>query len=160
VRSLVVAYYWLIRHLIKQQPELKSRLTRCRHCRILFFTHPRNKGRKDIGCPFGCRESGRREKSTQRSVDFYRSKDGRKKKIELNQRRNKKKGWHVSTNPMPVVMEVEPDRTLLLHIRMVISLIEGYRVDLETITALVVKFLRQHSMDLKVNMIYSSHVPP
>jgi len=156
----VAAYYWLIRHVIEQQPEIKSILTRCRHCRILFFTDPRNKGRKDLGCPFGCREIRRRQKSTQRSVAYNSSEEGRRKKVELNQRRSREKGGNDSTNQDPVVRKEDVDRTILLHTRMVISLIEGYRVDLETITALAEKFLRQHSIDMKWNMIYSSHVPP
>lgn len=75
---------------IKQQPELKRCLTRCRHCQILFFTHPRNKGRNDLRCPFGCRQARRRQKSTERSVAYYRSKEGKFKKAELNKQRNQK----------------------------------------------------------------------
>ena len=155
VRPFVARYYWTIRLVIRQKPELKSCLTHCRHCGILFFTHPRNKGRNDLGCPFGCREARRREKSTQRSVAYYRSKDGKKKKIELNQRRNQEEDSRDSKGHGP-----EPDQPILLHIGMVVSLIEGRRVVLETIRALVAKLLRQHSIDLKENMFYLCHAPP
>ena len=155
VRRFVARYYWAIRLVIRKKPELKSCLTRCRHCGILFFTHPRNKGRNDLGCPFGCREARRRQKSTQRSVAYYRSRDGKKKKIELNQRRNQEKDSRDSKGHGP-----EPDQPILLHIGMVVSLIEGRRVVLETIRALVAKLLRQHSIDLRENMFYLCHAPP
>jgi hypothetical protein len=158
VRRLVVQYYWAIRLLLKQQPELRIRLTRCRDCRILFFTHPRNEGRNDLRCPFGCREFRRRQQSTQRSVAYYRSKEGKKKKIELNQRRNQEKDSRSSTEH--IGSKVEPDPTILSHIQMVVSLIEGCRVDLETIKSLVAKLLRQHRIDLRKNLLYSCRVPP
>ena len=160
MRGIVARYYWAIRLVLRQQPELKSRLTRCRDCRILFFTHPRNKGRNDLGCPFGCRESRRRQKSTQRSVAYYRSKEGKKKKIELNQRRNQRKDSPGSIGHGPVGSKVELDVKIFSHIQMVISLVEGYRVGLETTKAIVAKLLRQHSIDLKGNMFYPCHAPP
>jgi len=42
----------------------------------------------------------------------------------------------------------------------VISLIEGHWVVLKNIKALVVKILRQHSIDLKKNLFYQYQVPP
>lgn len=158
MRRLVAQYYWAIRLLLKQQPELRIRLTRCRDCRILFFTHPRNEGRNDLRCPFGCRESRRRQQSTQRSVAYYRSKEGKNKKIELNQRRNQEKDSRSSTEH--IGSKVEPDSTILSHIQMVVSLIEGCRVDLETIKAIVAKFLRQHSIDFKGKMFYPCLAAP
>ena len=86
---------------------------------------------------------------------YYRSKDGKKKKIELNQRRNQEKDSRASKNYGP-----DPDQPILLHIGMVVSLIEGRRVVLETIRALVAKLLRQHSIDLKENLFYLCHAPP
>jgi hypothetical protein len=160
VRSIVARYYWAIRIVIKQQPELKRCLTRCRHCQILFFTHPRNAGRNDLGCPFGCRQAHRRQKSTERSVAYYRSKDGKKKKIALNQRRNRIQEIPDSTIDSFVGSKGDADRTILSHIQMVVSLIEGYQVALETIKTLVAKLLRQHRMDLSKNLLYPCRVPP
>ena len=55
---------------------------------ILFFTHPRNAGRTDLGCPFGCRQAHRRKSSTYRSTEYYRSDEGKQKKEELNKARS------------------------------------------------------------------------
>jgi len=160
VRSIVARYYWAIRIVIKQQPELKYCLTRCRHCQILFFTHPRNAGRNDLGCPFGCREARRRQKSTERSVAYYRSKDGKKKKIALNQRRNQVKDIPASTTDRAVGIKIESDRTILSYIQVVVSLIEGHHVVLKNIKSLVAKILRQHRIDLRKNLLYPYRVPP
>ena len=160
MRSIVARYYWAIRFVIKQQPELKRCLTRCRHCQILFFTHPRNAGRNDLGCPFGCREARRKQKSTERSVAYYRSKDGKSKKVELNQQRNQIKDIPASTTDRSVGSEVEGDRPILSHIQVVIGLIKGHWVALENIKALVAKILRQQSIDLKKNLFYPCQVPP
>ena len=161
MRFIVARYYWAIRFVIKQKPELKNYLTRCRHCQILFFTHPRNARRKDLSCPFGCREARRKQKSTERSVAYNRSKDGKGKKKELNQRRNQVKEIAASSTDRSVSNNVEGNRrNLLAHIQLVISLIEGYWMDLKTITALVAKILRQHRIDFKKNLFYQYQVPP
>jgi hypothetical protein len=161
VRFFVARYYWAIRFVIKQKPELKNYLTHCRHCQILFFTHPRNARRNDLSCPFGCREARRKQKSTERSVAYNRSKDGKDKKKELNQRRNQVKDIGASTTDRSVGNNVEGEgRVLLSHIQLVISLIEGYWMDLKTIKALVAKILRQHRIDFKKNLFYQYQVPP
>jgi hypothetical protein len=43
---------------------------------------------------------------------------------------------------------------------MVVSLIEGYQVLLETIKSLVGKLLRQHRIDLGKNLLYPCREPP
>jgi hypothetical protein len=160
VRSIVARYYWAIRFVIKQQPELKRCLTRCRHCQILFFTHPRNAGRNDLRCPFGCRQAHRKQKSTERSVAYYRSKEGKKKKIALNQRRNRIKDIPASTSDRVLGIKIEADQAVFSHIQVVISLIEDYQVPLEIIKTLVAKLLRQHRIDLRKNLLYPCRVPP
>jgi hypothetical protein len=160
VRSIVARYYWAIRFVIKQQPELKRCLTRCRHCQILFFTHPRNAGRNDLRCPFGCRQAHHRQKSTERSVSYYRSKEGKKKKIALNQRRNQIKDIPASIGDRALGIKIEADQAVFSHIQVVISLIEGYQVSLEIIKSLVAKLLRQQRIDLRKNLLYACRVPP
>ncbi len=160
MRRLVALYYWAIRIVLRQRPELKRCLTRCRHCQILFFTHPRNAGRKDLGCPFGCRQARRRQKSTERSVEYYRSKEGKKKKIALNQRRNRTEHISASASDGAIGIEIKADQAILSHIQVVVSLIEGYRVVLEIIKTVVAKFLRQHRIDLSKNLLYPCRVPP
>ena len=160
MRSIVAQYYWAIRIVIKQQPELKRCLTRCRHCQILFFTHPRNVGRNDLRCRFGCRQAHRRQKSVERSVAYYRSQEGKKKKIALNQRRNRTKDIAASTSDRAVGVKSEADEAIFLHLQLVISLIEGCQVLLEIIEALVAKLLRQHRIDLRKNLLYPCRMPP
>jgi len=89
VAALVLEYYLLLRSVLRAKPRLRACLSRCRHCRIFFLADPRNAGRRNLGCPFGCREAHRKQQSTRRSVAYYRDPDGKKKKSALNQRRGK-----------------------------------------------------------------------
>ena len=81
----------LLRSILRAKPLLRKCLCRCRHCRIFFLSHPRNAGRCDLGCPFGCREAHRQKESIRRSTDYYRGDDGRKYKRRQNQRQNEKR---------------------------------------------------------------------
>src|SRR5208283_3353462 len=84
--ALVWQYYVLLRSVLRTKPLVRRCLVRCRHCRIFFLTHPCNGGRKDLGCPFGCRRAHRKQQSTVRSVAYYRDPIGKKKKQALNGR--------------------------------------------------------------------------
>lgn len=86
----VVLYYWVLRRLLRKRPELRRLLVGCRHCRIFFFTHPRNSRRDDLGCPFGCRREHCKRESAKRSAEFYRGKAGKLKKKLHNARRQAK----------------------------------------------------------------------
>jgi hypothetical protein len=61
----------VLRSVLRSQSDLRRCLSRCQHCRIFFLTHPRNAGRSDLRCPFGCREAHRKQRSTERSVAYY-----------------------------------------------------------------------------------------
>jgi chromatin remodeling complex protein RSC6 len=61
----------------------------CVHCGICFITDPRNAGRCDLRCPFGCREAHRKQCSTRRSVEYYRTEDGKEKKKLQNDKRTR-----------------------------------------------------------------------
>ena len=87
VRALVGQYYVVLRSVLRARTELRRCVTRCRHCRIFFLTHPRNAGRRDLGCPFGCKEAHRKRRSTRRSVEYYGTDEGKtKKKIQNGKR--------------------------------------------------------------------------
>lgn len=73
--------------MLRSHPELLRCVAYCRHCEIRFLTHPRNAGRRDLRCPFGCREHHRRQGSCQRSTAYYRTDAGKAKKKRLNNRR-------------------------------------------------------------------------
>lgn len=67
-------------------------MTHCVHCRIRFLTHPRNAGRRDLRCPFGCRDHHRRQRSSQRSTAYYQTVPGRCKRKRLNVTRRCRSG--------------------------------------------------------------------
>jgi hypothetical protein len=138
VVALVLAYYAVLRSVWRARVEL-----RCRHCGIFFFTHPRNAGRRDLRCPFGCREAHRRRQSDQRSAAYYRDEAGKEKKRALNAKRRQ-----TPTRPAPAVDPLPSawPRPMLPYLRMVIGLIEGHPVSLAEVVALLGRVLRQHRM--------------
>ena len=109
VADLVQEYYWVLRRALRAHPPLQPCLTRCRHCRIYFLTHPRNAGRRDLRCPVGCREAHRKRQSTQRSVAYYQGEDGRKYRREQNGNRQPT-GKEPVPNPPPEAQPEPPTR--------------------------------------------------
>jgi len=67
--------------------ELRKYVAHCTNCEIRFLTHPRNAGRVNLRCPFGCRDHHRRSRSNQRSSAYYRTSAGKAKKRRLNANR-------------------------------------------------------------------------
>jgi hypothetical protein len=82
-------------------------LVHCVHCGIRFLTHPRNAGRRNLRCPFGCRQHYRRERSCQRSAAYYGTVTGKRKKKRLNGRRS---GGGGSQAREPTENDTEPER--------------------------------------------------
>jgi hypothetical protein len=142
VVALILAYYVLLRSILRTQPELRRCRTRCRHCRIFFLTHPRNAGRRDLGCPFGCRAAHRRRQSSQRSTVYYQDAPGKEKKREQNAKRRKPP---VATVPPPEAALPWP-RPIVEYVRMVTTLIEGRAVRLAEVLEMLTRVLRQHRM--------------
>lgn len=156
---MVKQYYVVLRSVRRARAELRRCVTRCRHCGIVFLTHPRNAGRRDLRCPFGCKEAHRKRRSTQRSVEYYGTKEGKTKKKIQNGKRNQCEA-RVDHNH-------EPDRGRRLereglrlktgmagYVRMVTSLIEGRRVSEEEIVEMLVRAMRQHSIVRRRRMDY------
>jgi hypothetical protein len=151
IRQLVGQYYVVLRSLLRQKPRLRRCVCRCRHCRIFFLTHPRNAGR-DLGCPFGCRQAHRRQNSTRRSVEYYRSREGKAKKRMHNQRRHRQPAPNAAVarqghrGPRARGEEMKFDADTLRYVQMVVSLIEGRRVRQAEILGMLVRAVRQHSL--------------
>jgi hypothetical protein len=150
--ALVLEYYALLRSVLRAKPHLRACLTRCRHCGIFFLTHPRNARRRDLHCPFGCREAHRRQASAQRSAAYYRDPKGRRKKSQLNQRRPRKYG---PAKPAPDPPRARaPQRRhrarwnpgMVEYVRMVISLIEGRRISRAQVLRMLARKMRQHTL--------------
>ena len=140
----ILGYYELLRSIFRTQPELRRCLTRCRHCRIFFLTDPRNAKRRDLGCPFGCRQAHRQRRSSQRSTAYYQDEPGKEKKRQQNAKRRKVPAPAIA--PAALGPEAPVPRPMLEYLCMATSLIEGRAVSLGEVLAMLHQVLRQHSM--------------
>jgi hypothetical protein len=145
-------YYVVLRSLLRQKPQLRPYVCRCRHCGIFFLTHPRNARRRDLACPFGCRQAHRRQNSTRRSVEYYRSPEGKAKKRQHNQRRGSRRPMvpirarPADGVPQTTTEEMSFNPGMVRYVRMMTSLIEGRRVSEVEILRMLVRAVRQHRM--------------
>jgi hypothetical protein len=149
---LVKQYYVVLRSVLRNRSHLRRCLCRCRHCRIFFLTHPRNVGRSDLRCPFGCREVHRKQRSTERSVAYYATAEGKTKKKTQNGKRSQG-GVRRDANP-PVHEALDFPAGTLGYIAMVASLIEGRRVSEAEMLQRLVRAMRQHRMARRRRMDY------
>lgn len=152
-------YYIVLRSVLRARAELRRCVTRCRHCRIFFLTHPRNAGRRDLGCPFGCKEAHRKRRSTQRSVEYYGTEEGKTKKKIQNGKRDPGEGRADHNRQLPHSRQLERDGIrldtgMVGYVRMVTSLIEARRVSEEEIVEMLVRTMRQHSIARRRRMDY------
>jgi len=160
VGGLVLQYYVVVRSVLRAKPCLRRCLTRCRQCRIFFLTHPCNAGRRDLRCPFGCQEGHRKRGSTERSVEYYRTAEGKLKKKMHNGRRGKVEakagGSHRQgeSGQEVVLHDSRFDAHLVCYLQMVTSLIEGRRVSLAETLEMLARAVRQHSMVGRRRMDY------
>ena len=84
---LVRQYQTALDSILQSHPALQGCVVYCVGCGIRFLAHPRNAGRRDLRCPFGCREYHRQQRSCQRSTAYYQTAAGKAKKKRLNARR-------------------------------------------------------------------------
>lgn len=147
MRGLVLRYYFVLRTALLTHAHLRRCLVRCRHCRIFFLTDPRNAGRRDLGCPFGCGDAHRREASSERSTAYYRTESGRRKKQALNAKRGGGEPAPAAEAVIAVdACETEFDAGIVDHVRLVVSLIEGFPVPREEVVAMLREARRQRRM--------------
>jgi hypothetical protein len=142
VRDRVRSYYAQIRSLLRERPDLRPRLKRCRHCRILFFTHPRNAGRTDLCCGFGCRGAHRRQRDARRTAAYYREHPEKK-------RRQNRKRYLLAQRAEPGSVPLPQDQAatpIVRHVRLIVSLIERRAVGLDEILRMLGQKERQHRM--------------
>ncbi len=131
------------------------------HCGIFFMAHPRNAGRRDIRCPFGCRKAHRKRSAAQRSAEYYRTPDGRAQKRSYNAMRRKDFPWPddlglpeegaAAALPPRARICLLPDgrkigEEMVAYVRMVTSLIEGRRVSREEVVQMLARVVRQRSI--------------
>jgi hypothetical protein len=146
VVELIFAHYALLRSIWRAHPELRRCRTRCRHCGIFFLTHPRNAGRRDLGCPFGCREAHRRRQSNQRSAAYYQEESGKEKKRQQNAKRRKSSPPIIPPPAPPSEAPLPWPRPIVEYVRMATGLIEGRDVSLAEVLEMLRRVLRQHRM--------------
>ena len=139
--------------MLKEHPCLRPYLKKCSHCCILFFTDPRNIGRNDLGCPFGCRQSYRKISAARRVKAYYQTKYGKGKKSRLNNASYQRGYASLKKTMISECVDGQPDKSLLLHIQVVIRIVEARRVALEEIISMLKDF-RQHSIDLRERFGY------
>ena len=155
---MVFEYYVLLRSILHFKPELRACRTRCRHCGIYFLTDPRNKGRRDLGCPFGCCQAHKSQQSTRRSTAYYREEAGREKKRRLNARRTRRP--EPLSEPRVDAHPICP-HPLLRYLRVVIRLIEGRPISEGEILRMLARSLRQRRMARRrrIDQLYPSGEP-
>lgn len=148
----MLQYYFVLRSVLRAKPCLRRCLTRCRHCRIFILTHPRNAGRSDLRCPFGCKDAHRKRSSTQRSTEYYGAKEGKIKKKMQNGKRSQSEaklnsGRQLEETGRDLALDgCKFDARMVRYVGMVTSLIEGRRVSLDEILRMLARAVRQHSM--------------
>ena len=103
-------------------------------------------------CPFGCREAHHKQRSTERSVAYYATAEGKAKKKMQN---GKRAQGGERPDAHPAVTEVLPLHAGMVgYVAMVVSLIEGRRVSEAEILQRLVRAMRQHSMARRRRMDY------
>ena len=150
--ALTKQYYFVLRSVLRSRPDLRRCLSRCRHCRIFFLSDVCNAGRSDLRCPFGCREAHRKQSSTQRSVAYYATAEGKAKKKMQNGKRAQG-GVRADANP-PVTEAPEFPAGVVGYVAMVVSLIDGRRVSEAEILQMLMRAMRQHSMARRRRLDY------
>lgn len=128
-------------------------MKRCVHCGIFFIAHQRNAGRSDLRCPFGCSQAHRRKCSTERSVKYYQTDVGKKKKAHINNRRNKhpkQSDTDTDVNKSEANAEDNPlNPHTVKYVRLVVSHIEGRKISVSQVLELIRKKMRQHSIGFR-----------
>jgi hypothetical protein len=172
VKPLVRQYQIALDAVLQSHPQLQDCAVSCKHCGIRFLAHPRNRNRRDLRCPFGCRQHHRRQCGNRRSAVHYRAPHGRANKEERNARRYRTpplaepqtesvEQTAAPDQPLPdeasemvelllegVVLDEAMVRNspMLPYVRMVVNLLEGTRLRCHQIVRLLLEALRQRSI--------------
>jgi len=154
VRGLVLKYYVVLRSVLRSKPHLRRCLKRCRHCRIFFLTHPCNAGRKDLRCPFGCRDAHRKHDSHTRTTAYYRTHPDEKRRHNRNRYLVDRKADGEDEESRARRTVEARNGPITDHIRMVVCLIEARRVSRDEIGRMLNRISRQHSLWRRRRMDY------
>jgi hypothetical protein len=100
----------------------------------------------------GCREAHRKRRSTERSVAYYGTAEGKEKKKVQNDRRARRgkggaeAGRGAGREEAREGEEMRLEAGIVRYVRMVTSLIEGWRVSVAEVRAMLQRAVRQHRM--------------
>jgi hypothetical protein len=179
---LVRQYQTALDSILQSHPVLQGCVVYCVGCGIRFLAHPRNAGRRDLRCPFGCREHYRQQCSCQRSTTYYQTATGKAKKKRLNARRQGRQfppatpplpagdpagtsAGEPASEPLPAAATLRlegmvlddtsvANSPMLPYVRMVVSLIEGVEFTCRDVVDLLRRSLRQHSIGARRRVDY------
>jgi hypothetical protein len=135
--------------ILKLTPVQSRELTKCCCCGIKFLTAVSNRGRKDIYCPFGCREKHKKASSHQRSKAYYKTEPGKEKKRRLNRNRYRQP-IKSREDEKKIKNSREESISLVGHIRFVFSLLEGRHISWLEIKKILLEYFkkwRQHPLE-------------
>jgi len=160
-KPLVSEYFRLIKLIIETIPVFEGCLIYCKRCQIPFITHPCNAKRKDIGCPFGCREAIHKINLKQRSDKYNKSEKGKRNKRLLNEKRCLKESqenpvttFSMNSNSTDNNAPVKKSESVIYsYLISILSLLEGRRISMNEILALAKK-VRQRSLDPNESRVY------
>ena len=179
-RPLVRQYQTTLDSILESHPDLRRCIAYCRDCGIRFLTHPRNAGRRNLRCPFGCRRHHRQQCSSQRSTAYYQTAEGKRKKKRLNARRQCKQVLpilspdldrqappanepHSDESSVTVELRLEgvlldesslASSPMLPYVRMVVGLIEGVELTCREVLCLLRRSMRQRSFGARRKIDY------
>lgn len=106
-RAVVQQYFLALDSALASHPEIRRCVVRCADCGIRFLTYPQNANRRDLRCPFGCRDHHRRECANRRSAVYCRTAKGKADKRQRNARRNRCEDT-VAESPQQDIPHQEP----------------------------------------------------
>ena len=155
------------------ESDLRELVTFCVHCGIRFLVDPRNAGRIDLRCPFGCRKHHRAQRSKERSAAYYRTASGKTKKQRLNARRSERaRAPDSASDPaepvpeessQPIKMQlagVTLDDSCLVrspilsYVQLLVQLAEGFRLSSNELITALRESMRQHSIAYRSRVDY------
>jgi hypothetical protein len=131
-------------------------------CGLFFLVDPRSAWREFVCCPYGCRAIWRRLRSNERVAAYYDKKEGRKKKFEINRRRNRQ-GASAKPKPEPKPEPTPPSAAdegvsaeIITHLQFVVGLFELRRVGRDEIVELFGMIWRQRQSGYRPSAGYGA----
>lgn len=151
VREYISDYYGKIHKIIQTANRRYWELIRCADCGIYLITSCSNRGRKDIRCPFGCRDCHKKEASKERSTAYYQTDYGIIKRQIQNAKRNRGSSKRSTEDEKEKASSSEEKKESFVgHVRLILSLIEGRFISWQEIKSIILDYFdkwKQHPLE-------------